>query len=356
MQHNMGIIGFGGMAEYHYNTVKREDINMPVLAVFDIREKRRARAEELGLKAYDNLEDFLADKRFDLVLVATANNEHCRYVCAALEAGYNVICEKPAAMNAAEVEKMIATSEKTGKFFTTHQNRRFDADFRLMKKVLDSKVLGDPYLIQSTLQSRDGSGSMYEWRGMLDHGGGMLRDWGVHELDQLLWYIDKTPKTVYANIIRLNSEETDDYTKLIMTFDDGMVVQMEVATYSPLMVPRWSVYGRKGAAIIDRMDSKEAKIRTIKKSHEDIIDATAYDDYNYTFRKQKVFHIDEFEESTVDMSGINYDWGSIYLNLKDVLDGKDELLVKPYQILRVIRVIDAAFKSAETGETVKLSD
>lgn len=352
MEHKLGIIGFGGMAEYHYGTAKRADIGITPVAAFDVREERRKKAVELGMKAYDNIEDFLADGSFDLVLVATPNNHHCRYTCMALEAGYNVICEKPAAMNPDEVRKMIAASEKAGKFFTIHQNRRFDPDFRIVKKAIEAGYIGKPYLIESRIESENGNGCMYNWRGMLDHGGGMLPDWGVHILDQMLWFMGKAPVSVYAKVVNLYSEEVDDYSKIILTYEDGTIVQTEVTTYGPVARPRWNIYGDKGAGVMQGMGDGFIKIRRMKQDSFDSHMAPAYRDNEAYDRPQRLHHIQEFEEFNVDGEGTNSDWGSIYKNLKNVLDGKEELFVKPEQVLLCMRVIEAAFISAKENRVV----
>ena len=355
MEHKLGIIGFGGMAEYHYNTVKREDIGITPVAVFDVREERRERAVSLGMKAYDNVEDFFADHSFDLVLVATSNNHHARYACLAMEHGYNVICEKPAAMNAEEVRRMIATSEVTGKFFTIHQNRRFDRDFRIIKKVIEDGTIGTPYVIESRIMNPNGSGCMFNWRGMKDHGGGMLPDWGVHMLDQLLWLNnDKKIESVYASIRSIASAEVDDYSKLIIKFEGGLVAQMEVVTYSPVALPRWVVEGDRGGAIMQRMEDPSVTVRAIAKEHRSEHDGAAYNDNDWYIRKQNIRTIDEFAEAEVTDKGLDTDWGSIYKNIKNVLDGKEELLVKPREVLRCMRVIDAAFESSKFNKVVTL--
>lgn len=355
MEHKLGIIGFGGMAEYHYNTVRRDDIGIEPVAVFDVRPERREKAESLSMKAYDNIEDFLADGRFDLVLVATSNNHHARYTCLALEHGYNVICEKPAAMNADEVQMMIDASEKSGKFFTIHQNRRFDRDFRIVKEAIDRGLVGTPYVIESRIENPNGSGCMFNWRGMKDHGGGMLPDWGVHMLDQILWLNnDKNVKSVYAYTRSIASAEVDDYSKVILRYEDGLVCQIEVCTYSPTALPRWIVEGDRGGIIMQEMGDKTAKVRTIKEEHRDVNNGPAYNDNDFYYRKQSIRHIDAFEETEIDDTGLLTDWGLIYKNIKNVLDGKEELFVKPAEVLRCMKVIDAAFKSSKEGVVVYL--
>ena len=352
--HKLGIIGFGGMGGgYHCDTVKRADIPITPVAAFDIDERRRKNAEDKGLKAYDNLDKFLASKEFDLVLVSTANNYHCEMACRALEAGYNVICEKPVAMSSEQLQKMIDASEKSGKLFTVHHNRRWDRDFVMIKKAIEDGCVGKPFMIESRIHSGNGSGMMYGWRGMDDHGGGMLLDWGIHMLDQLLYMIKEPIKTVSANVFSLWSEEVDDYSKVVITFESGLIVQMEVSTYNPIELPRWIVYGDKGAATMRGMGDPTVKVRKIK---EDVFKnnmADGFIDYKVQPRPQRHHNITEFEEFEFSGEGLDSDWGSVYKNIAGVLDGTQELIVKPSEVMRCFKVIEAAFKSSKEGVTVQ---
>ena len=355
MAYKLGIIGFGGMAGgYHVDTVLREDIPFEPVAAYDINPDRLAYAKQRGLAAYDNLDDFFAHEGgFDLVLVATSNNYHCEMACRAMEAGFNVMSEKPVAMSSEELQKMIDTSERTGKLFTVHQNRRWDRDFVMIKKALEDGTIGKPYMIESRIQSPNGNGDMYNWRGMKDHGGGMLLDWGVHMLDQLCWLIKEPIKTVSANVFSLWSEEVDDYSKVIITFESGLVAHIEVVTYSPLALPRWMVYGDRGAMTMQDMGDPKVKVRRIKSDKSEVIDVPAYIDHKMITRKQTRHTIEEFEELEAPDVIPNSDWGSVYKNIAGVLDGKEELIVKPCEVMRTFKVIEAAFKSAKEGVTVQ---
>lgn len=115
---------------------------------------KRAIAESRGLRAFDNLKDFLDSKLFDLVVVATSNQFHCPYTCAALDAGYNVLCEKPAGLSSGEIEKMIDTAKKSGKLLTFHQNRRVDRDLLIVKEALEKFDIGRIF----TVENRVGGG------------------------------------------------------------------------------------------------------------------------------------------------------------------------------------------------------
>ena len=259
-------------------------------------------------------------------------------------------------MNTAEVEKMIATAERVGKIFTIHQNRRFDDDFRVAKKVLDGGMVGTPYMIESRIESPDGNGCMYNWRGMLDHGGGMFPDWGVHMLDQMLWCVGKPVKSVYAKIRTIHSEEVDDYAKVILSYEGDPVVQIEVATFGPLPRPRFSIYGTQGAAILEEMDWPTMKVRRIAESTREHNDSPAYLENEVYTRPQSIHKVKRFEEFFVTPEGTECGWPHYYEHFKKALDGEEELLVTPAQILQCMRVIDAAFISARENRVVYLDE
>lgn len=354
MGYKMGIIGFGGMASgYHYKTTKRDDVDMETVAAFDIDPARLENAKNEGLTTFDKLDDFLNSKLFDFVVVATSNNYHCDMVCKALEAGYHAMSEKPVAMSSAEVEKMIAASKKSGKMFTVHHNRRWDRDFMVAKKVIEDNTIGKPYMIESRIHSGpDSGGTMGGWRGFKDHGGGMFLDWGIHAMDQMLYLIQEPVKSVYATIRNIKSEEVDDYAKVSLTFESGLVALVEVATFTPLHLPRWFVLGEDGAFTIDGISSSKATVRRATgESTWDIRQAQAFPSYTMEKRPQKHFK-PVFEDLQAPEENIPQDWADLYKNVINALDGKEALIVKPEQVLRCYKVMEAAFESSKTGVSV----
>lgn len=356
MGHKMGIIGYGGMASgYHHGTTQRADLDIEAVAAYDINPKRLEEAAAKGLKTFDNLDDFLNSKLFDFVLVATANNFHCEMVCKALEAGYHTMSEKPVAMNSAEVEKMIATSKKCGKLFTVHHNRRWDRDFMVAKKVLEAGLIGKPYMIESKIHSGpDSGGSMGGWRAFKDHGGGMFLDWGIHAMDQMLYLIQEPVKSVYATIRNIKTEEVDDYAKVSLTFESGLVAQVEVATFTPVKLPRWFVLGEDGAFIIDDISSPKAHVRhTTDESTWESYQALAYTADGMELRTLESFN-PTFENLEAPEENFPQDWAELYKNVINAIDGKEELIVKPEQVLRCYKVMEAAFESSRTGKSVNL--
>ena len=138
---NVAVVGYGGMGGWH--TRRLQEIPQVHLAgVYDILPERNQAAEEAGIHAYQSYEELLADPAVDVVTVAIPNDAHRDVCIQAMEAGKLTISEKPVTMSTAILEEMIAASVRTGSKFTVHQNRRWDEDFLVAKKIVEDDQLG----------------------------------------------------------------------------------------------------------------------------------------------------------------------------------------------------------------------
>ena len=144
---NIGIIGFGGMGAWHATQLKTVD-KAVIVAVYDIDDTRNKAAKEQGYKTHTSYVDFINDKEIQLVIIATPNNFHKEMSIDCLRAGKNVICEKPAMLNAKDLEEVIAVAKKCERVFSVHQNRRWDRDFRIVQKSLAENLIGNPFYIE----------------------------------------------------------------------------------------------------------------------------------------------------------------------------------------------------------------
>ena len=121
------VVGYGGMGGWHTEHLLKSDV-AELAGVYDIKPERNALAESRGIHAYASYEELLADKSVELITVAIPNDDHESVVIAALNAGKNVICEKPVTLSLESLDRMIDAAEKNGVRFSTHQNRRWDVD------------------------------------------------------------------------------------------------------------------------------------------------------------------------------------------------------------------------------------
>ena len=346
MSLNLGIIGYGGMGFWHaQNACNIENVN--VMAAYDIFPSQVVAAEKAGLRGYSTLEEFLADKDINTVLIATPNNVHKELAIAAAKAGKNVICEKPVALSVADLDEMIAAAKDNNVLFTVHQNRRWDKDYCIAKKVFDSGELGKVFTVESRLH---GSGGLiHGWRSLKEYGGGMVFDWGVHFLDQLLLMVPGKINSVYTVLHSVINSEVDDYFKIILEFDSDITIQTEVGTFCLRSLPRWFICGDKGSMTIEDFEGKGGitKVNALAEKIEPIIVNTSAGPTR-TFAPQPPETRDNLE-----LPEVTANWTDFYRNVSKVIEGKEELIVKPAQVRRVLALIEAVFESYETGNTVK---
>ncbi|MBI5833359.1 MAG: Gfo/Idh/MocA family oxidoreductase [Armatimonadetes bacterium] len=197
-----GIVGAGTIARQHAERINARTDTM-VAAIADPSEKVRAETvAKFGIPAeYDSYADMLAKENLDCVVVAVPNAFHAPATLAALEAGCNVLCEKPPAMNAGEAKAMWDLAEKKGVRLQFGLNNRFTGEAETAKTYLDSGRLGEIY--HSTVQiwrrrGIPGLGSWFTTKAVA--GGGALIDIGVHMID-LTHYLMGQPKPIAASAV-----------------------------------------------------------------------------------------------------------------------------------------------------------
>lgn len=348
MKHRLALIGYGGMAGWHHSNIREKIPQIQVAAAFDVREEAMEKARQNGLKTYPSLQELLNDGSIDLVTIATPNDFHRSLAIACLEAGKHVICEKPVTLNARELEDIMAASEKTGRLFSIHQNRRWDRDFLTAKKVIQGGLIGKPYFVESRVQGS--RGAMHGWRGYKQNGGGMTLDWGVHLLDQALQLFPEKVVSVDAHLFSIFGSQVDDNIKLLLRFESGVSVMLEMSTNCFIPLSRWHVSGTEGTMMIEDWSCKG---RIVKLRPEG--EMTWEDDIVYTEAGPTRTMAPRPKHTTVELPlpEVKADWTEYYQNITDVLDNGAELIVRPEQALRVMKVIDALFASQEAGCGIK---
>lgn len=250
---NFATVGYGGMGSYHVEgLIPAEEGMLEVIGTYDIDNERVEAAKEKGNHVYESFEDLIADDEVDAVLIATPNDSHKDLSIQALQAGKHVVCEKPVTMNLVEFDEILEVADEEGQVFMVHQNRRWDPDFLLVRELFENRAIGDVFQIESRVHGANGIPG--DWRHMKEHGGGMLLDWGIHLLDQILWMIDSPIKEVTTDMSYILGDEVDDGFTSYIIFENGVRAIVEVGTTNFTALPRWYVKGNKGTAKIEDWD------------------------------------------------------------------------------------------------------
>jgi len=340
----LGIVGFGGMAQFHLNEIE----TMPEISIkgaFDIKEERQSYARELGLNAYDSLEELLAEKDLDIVLIATPNDAHKPIAIKALNAGKNVIVEKPATLNSKELQALIECAEKAKRLLSVHQNRRWDEDYLTMKKIYQENYLGTVFRIESRVHGSRGIPG--DWRQLPEHGGGMVLDWGVHLFDQILQMVQEKIKRVYAQMTHVTNQLVDDGFFAELTFESGITAAIEVGTNNFISLPRWYMLGSDGTAIITDWNREAKIVRAAGMSEKDVVPVITAAGLTKTMAPRRKENLRE-EIIALEKSDVR----EFYQNYLAVLDGQEKSKISLTEVMRVMKLMEAVFYSANTGQVV----
>ena len=342
----MGIIGYGGMAHWHKEMIAQiEDLTLK--GIWDIKQEARDKAVEEGVKVYESQEDLLADPEITFVLVATPNDFHRPIAIAAMRAGKHVICEKPVALSSAELAEMEAVSKETGKFLTVHQNRRWDEDFRTVLEILKEGKLGEVFRIESRVHGSRGIPG--DWRQEKEKGGGMVLDWGVHLLDQILQMKGEVKlKQVYAALTNVTNQVVDDGFTAMLTFEDKQQVLVEVGTSNFVSLPRWYVLGSNGTAVIRDWDLSGEVVLARGKDEKDVVPVKTAAGLTKTMAPRREDTI--YKEA---LPKVHSDIREFYQNVMAVIEGKETSRIKLPEVMRVMKLMEAIFESAEKKKVVE---
>lgn len=341
----VAIIGYGGMGSWHAHQLKTMD-ELTLCGVYDILPERNQAAERAGIHAYASREELLNDPAVKLVTVAIPNDLHHDVCIDCMKHGKNVISEKPVCLNHEELQDMIDASKENGVIFTVHQNRRWDEDFLTMKKLYDECTLGRVFNIESRVHGSRGIPG--DWRNQKEHGGGMVLDWGVHLLDQIMMMIKKPLLSVYAQLSNVTNEEVDDGFKAILTFEDDLSVQVEVGTSNFINLPRWYMQGENGTAVLYDWDCSGKIVMVSDWENRDAVPVVTAAGLTKTMAPRTDETIDTFP-----LPEVHSDVRDFYRNLIKACNGEEEQLVRHDEVMRVMKLMEAIFRSAQSGQAVK---
>lgn len=341
----IAVIGYGGMGSWHTKLIKRID-ELELAGIYDIKEERREVARENGIHAYETLEELLADPTITIVTVAIPNQLHKPVCIQALNAGKNVVCEKPVALSHEELQEMIDAAKANGVLFTVHQNRRWDEDYRVMKQIYDEGTLGKVFRIESRVHGSRGIPG--DWRNQKECGGGMVLDWGVHLLDQIMQMIQKKVVSIYAELSYVTNEACDDGFTVTMKFEDDLVVEVQVGTSNFINLPRWYMLGENGSALIEDWDINGKIVMVSDWQNRDAVPVETAAGLTKTMAPRTEETIKEYP-----LPRIESDIRDFYRNVIKAVSGEEEQLIKHHELMRVMKLMEAVFESGENNVVIK---
>ncbi len=153
-----------------------------------------------GAAVFNDFDALLKSARPECVIVTTVDRYHAEYIVRALEAGCDVITEKPMAIDAAGVRAILDAERRTGRRITVTFNYRFAPHSSRIKELMQSGIVGKVLNVdfEWILDTRHGADYFRRWHRRLANSGGLLVHKATHHFDVINWWIDDEPETVYG--------------------------------------------------------------------------------------------------------------------------------------------------------------
>jgi len=234
----VGVVGFGFMGKMHFNCY-RPNKDATVIAVCDA-DKGKLKGTEgtagnisgaegavdlNGVELYTDLEKMLSEAKLDAVSITLPTFLHKESTIKALEAGVNVLCEKPMALSVGECEAMISAAEKSGKLLQIGHCVRFWPAYAKTKQLVASGEYGDVLAASLRRLSAPPAWSWNNWLLKERTSGAAILDLHIHDSDYVQ-YLFGMPKAVRTSALK-GPYSDFDYVSTAYIFDDGKVVTAE---------------------------------------------------------------------------------------------------------------------------------
>ena len=262
------IIGCGRIAQRHAEHINRLGV---LVAVCDIAPmKADTLAQQYKANAYYSIKDLLAkEKSIDVVAVCTPNGLHATHSIQALNAGFNVLVEKPMAITVKDCEEMIAAAKANNKLLFPIKQNRFNPPVAAVKEAIDKGILGKIYSVQlSCFWNRDAAYYNNSWKGTIDLDGGTLFTQFSHFIDLLYWMNGDVEKAhaITGNFAHQGVIQFEDTGVVALQFCNGSIgtINYTVNSHVKNMEGSLTIFAEKGTVKIGGQYLNELEYQSIE--------------------------------------------------------------------------------------------
>ena len=271
-QLHVGLIGAGRIGRVHAGNLAYRIPEASLVAVSDIFvEAAEGLAAELGVTAYQDHRRILEDQDIDAVLICSSTDTHAQFIEDAAEAGKQVFCEKPIALDLGEIDSALAAVKRAGVKLQIGFNRRFDPSFKRVQEIVAAGEIGEPQMLRIT--SRDPAPPPIEY---VRVSGGIFLDMTIHDFDMARFLMGREIESVYAAgevlvdpaIGQAGDVDTAVITLRFVNGALGVIDNSRQAVYG--YDQRVEVFGSGGLVTADNDYPNSARISDAQRVHRDL--------------------------------------------------------------------------------------
>jgi scyllo-inositol 2-dehydrogenase (NADP+) len=335
---DVGLIGFGLAGKCFHAPVIRAVPGLRLAAIVQ-RSGDEAARMYADARVVRSVEELLAIETIRLVVIATPNQTHFSLAKQCLEAGRDVVLDKPFATSVTEVVDLIRIAAKEQRLLTVYHNRRFDADFQAARDVIRAGALGRVVRFESHYDRYRPSSKVGAWREKPGPGSGVLFDLAPHLIDHALTLFGK-PESIFADIrVERAGFSTDDAFDVTMRYAGSLRAELKATMLCATPRPRMIVLGEKGSYVKREFDPLENSLRngTVPQGDSWVLEEEE------NWGELTIAEDGAMRNSKVPSKG---DWREFYANVRDALLRKAPPLITPQQALDVMVALELAAESS----------
>jgi len=345
----VGLVGFGSSVRTFHAPLLAANPHYELLGFLE-RSKNESSSLWPGKKLWRTLEELLSQDDLDLVIICSPNSSHYSYAKQCLEAGKHVLVEKPFTIHAAEGEELIALAEEKHLVLSVFHNRRYDGDFISLKKIIQEGQLGRIVEFHSQYLRWAPEIRAKPWKEQPEIGNLLLDDLGSHLLDQALILFGE-PQDLFCWMDKQRDDtRVEDSFGIIMRCGEVRVL-LSAGMLVREAGPRFSVYGNRGNLLKFGLDPQEAQLKAGMSPQDPGFGMDQPEGYpllNVVDEEQRTFRfIIPTEQGQ---------YTQFYEDLYQAIVRGEKNPVPASEALRVMKLLEAARRSAQEGITVYLGN
>jgi predicted dehydrogenase len=341
----VGLIGFGLAGRAFHAPVIRAVPGLHLAAILQ-RSGTEAAEKYPDVRIVRTLDELLAIEEIRLVVIATPNETHYPFARRCLEAGRDVVVDKPFTTTFDEAASLVQMAKSASRLLTVYQNRRYDGDFQAIRQLVAAGTLGRIVRFETSYDRYRPQLKLGAWRETQRPGSGILLDIGPHLIDHAL-VLFGLPEAVTADIrVERENAVADDAFDIMLHYSKGMRAVLSSSILAAAPRPRFVLFGTQASFLKQTFDPQEGNLRR----------GFIPTDAAWGVEPEENWGVltvpagDAFRQRRIPSAACDY--RDYYANVRDAILGSVAPAVTPEYALDVMRMLELARKSSEKRCTI----
>ena len=342
---DVGVIGFGLAGRAFHAQGIRATPGLHLAAILQ-RTGNEAAEKYPDVRVVRSVGELLDISDIRLIVIATPNETHAPIARQCLEAGRDVVVDKPFATTLKEATELVELARKCGRLITVYHNRRYDGDFQAIRQIVADGTLGRIVRFETNYDRYRPELKPGAWRERVGPGSGILFDLAPHLIDHAL-VLFGLPDAITADVrVERPVAVVDDSFDVMLHYPAGMRAMLRSTMLAAAPRPRFVLHGTRGSFFKQTFDPQEINLRR------GIIPETG----PWGGEPEEDWGVLTTVENDVvtkrSVPSASSDYRDYYVNVRNAILGHATLAVSPEHALNVMRVLEMAQESSRTRCTI----